>query len=90
MLINENDATVRYRYNEVGRLLGSILPANVAMPAFIEHTLEVQFFIPNYAGTPLLLVDSKGENLWEALPDDWKAAKEVELAKLLVSEYCVW
>jgi hypothetical protein len=38
-------------------------------------------------GTPHFLVVAKGETLWEALPDDWKAAKEVELVKLLVSEY---
>jgi hypothetical protein len=51
-----------------------------------KKEFEVQFFIPDHAGTPLFLVDSKGESLWEAQPDDWKATQEVELVKLLVSE----
>jgi RHS repeat-associated protein len=34
-------------------------------------------------------VDAKGEILWEALLDDCKVAKEVEVVKLLVSEYGV-
>jgi hypothetical protein len=58
-------------------------------PQVPEKELESQFFIPDHAGSPLFLVDSKGEILWKALPDDWKAAKEVELVKLLVSEYGV-
>jgi RHS repeat-associated protein len=58
-------------------------------PQVPEKELEVQFFIPDHAGTPLFLANAKGEILWEALPDDWKATQEVELVKLLVSEYGV-
>jgi type VI secretion system secreted protein VgrG len=70
-------------------MVEKIMGRPLKKPQIPEKELEVQFFIPDHAGTPLFLVDAKGEVLWEALPDDWKATQEVELVKLLVSEYGV-
>jgi RHS repeat-associated protein len=70
-------------------MVEKIMGRPLKKPQITENELEVQFFIPGHAGTPLFLVDAKGEILWEALPDDWKAAKEVELVKLLVSDFKV-
>jgi RHS repeat-associated protein len=81
----ERDKAVDDAWKMVEKIMGRPLKK----PQIPEKELEVQFFIPDHAGTPLFLVDAKGEILWEALPDDWKAAKEVELVKLLVSEYGV-
>jgi RHS repeat-associated protein len=81
----ERDKAVDDAWKMVEKIMGRPLKK----PQIPEKELEVQFFIPDHAGTPLFLVDAKGEVLWEALPDDWKAAKEVELVKLLVSEYGV-
>jgi RHS repeat-associated protein len=81
----ERDKAVDDAWKMVEKIMGRPLKK----PQVPEKELEVQFFIPDHAGTPLFLVDAKGEILWEALPDDWKAAKEVELVKLLVSEYGV-
>jgi hypothetical protein len=65
-------------------MVEKIMSRPLKKPQVPEKELEVQFFIPDHAGTPLFLADAKGEILWEALPDDWKAAKKVELVKLLV------
>jgi RHS repeat-associated protein len=81
----ERDKAVDDAWKMVEKIMGRPLKK----PQVPEKELEVQFFIPDHAGTPLFLVDAKGEILWEALPDDWKATQEVELVKLLVSEYGV-
>jgi RHS repeat-associated protein len=81
----ERDKAVDDAWKMVEKIMGRPLKK----PQVPEKELEVQFFIPDHAGTPLFLVDAKGEVLWEALPDDWKATQEVELVKLLVSEYGV-
>jgi type VI secretion system secreted protein VgrG len=81
----ERDKAVDDAWKMVEKIMGRPLKK----PQIPEKELEVQFFIPDHAGTPLFLVDAKGEVLLEALPDDWKATQEVELVKLLVSEYGV-
>jgi hypothetical protein len=75
--------------DDAWKMAEKIMGRPLKKPQFPEKEREVQFFIPDHAGTPLFLVDAKGEILWEALPDDWKAAKEVELVKLLVSDFGV-
>jgi hypothetical protein len=80
----ERDKAVDNAWKKVEKIMGYPLKKH-QIP---EKELEVQFIIPDYPGTPLFLVDAKGEILWEALPDGWKATKEVELVKLLV--FRIW